>query len=251
MKIRRLFPIQILILCCLIITLFFGCSREKKEVLVGKDPTWYPKQFGIYTANINAFLRDLITDINYRENLNISIVNQDWIHLFENLDERKTSGAFTTILPTSELLARYQFSDPILLTGPVLVVPEGSSYQSIEDLQGKLIGVYKFDSSILVSQTIPNAVISTYQHVPIALEALSSNCYDALLAPVIEVSALIDTAYKGRLKIISEPLNQEGLRLVTLRKNKNDDLLEGFNAGLAKSIRSGKYKAIKQQNRLP
>lgn len=229
---------------------FLGCSREKKIVLVGRDSTWFPKQFGIYTANINAFLNDLVTEINYRENLNMNIVNQDWIHLFENLDDHKTAGIFTSITPTVEMLDYYQFSDPILLTGPVLVVAEGSPYKSLEDLRGKLVGVYKFDSSVLVGQDIPDAVLVPYQHVPIALEALTSSCYDALLAPVIEVTALIETAYKGRLKIVSQPLNQEGLRLVVLR-NAKDNLLEGFNMGLVRSIRSGKYQTIKQQNRLP
>ncbi|WP_021828909.1 transporter substrate-binding domain-containing protein [Chlamydia gallinacea] len=233
-----------------VLLVFLGCSRDKKIVLVGRDTTWFPKQFGIYTANINAFLNDLVSEINYRENLNINIVNQDWIHLFENLDDRKTAGVFTSIAPTVEMLDYYQFSDPILLTGPVLVVAEGAPYKSLEDLRGKLIGVYKFDSSVLVGQDIPDAVLVPYQHVPVALEALTSNCYDALLAPVIDVTALIETAYKGRLKIISQPLNQEGLRLVVLR-NAKDNLLEGFNMGLVKSIRSGKYQAIKQQNRLP
>ncbi|WP_348663680.1 transporter substrate-binding domain-containing protein [Chlamydia vaughanii] len=250
MKIKNASKLKFLALLFLLPLVFLGCSREKKALLVGRDTTWFPKQFGIYTANINAFLNDLVAEVNYRENLNINIVNQDWIHLFENLDDQKTAGAFTSILPTVEMLDHYQFSDPILLTGPVLVVPEGSPYKSIEDLRGKLIGVYKFDSSVLVGQDIPEAVLTPYQHVPIALEALSSNCYDALLAPVIEVTALIETAYKGRLKIISQPLNQDGLRLVVLRGEK-DNLLEGFNMGLVKSMRSGKYQTIKQQYRLP
>ncbi|WP_066483331.1 transporter substrate-binding domain-containing protein [Candidatus Chlamydia sanziniae] len=230
--------------------IFFGCSRERKELFVGRDVTWFPKQFGIYTSNINAFLNDLISDINHRENLNITIVNQDWIHLFENLDEHKTRGALTSILPTVEMLDHYQFSEPILLTGPVLIVAENSPYHSIQDLKGRLVGVYKFDSSVLVAQDIPEAIITPYPHVPIALEALMSNCYDALLAPVIEVTSLIETTYKGRLKIISRPLNQDGLRLVVL-KGINNELLEGFNAGLLKAQRSGKYQTIKQQYRLP
>ncbi|WP_201456627.1 transporter substrate-binding domain-containing protein [Chlamydia sp. 17-3921] len=239
------------IACFLTIGLIsFGCSRIKREQPIGRDVTWFPKQFGIYTASINAFLNDLIIEINSRENLNMMIVNQDWIHLFENLNDRKTLGAFTSISPTTEMQNHYQFSDPILLTGPVLIVKENSPYKSIEDLKGRLIGVYKFDSSVLVAQEIPEAVVSLYQHVPVALEALSSDCYDALLAPVIDVSALIQTAYKDRLKIISEPLNQDGLRLVVL-KGTNEDLLEGFNAGLAKSKRSGKYQTIKTMNRIP
>jgi len=131
-----------------------------------------------------------------------------------------------------------------------VVVKENSPYKSINDLKGRLIGVYKFDSSVLIAQDIPDAVIHLYQHVPVALESLVSNCYDALLAPVIEVTALIQTAYKDRLKIISEPLNEDGLRLAVL-KGTNEDLLEGFNLGLAKSIRSGKYQMIRTANRLP
>ncbi|MBQ8498614.1 transporter substrate-binding domain-containing protein [Chlamydia sp.] len=246
---KSLRPLNFLVLvvavfCC-------GCSREKQEVLVGRDTTWFPQQFGIYTAGINAFVNDLVSEINYKEGLNISLVNQDWVHLFENLDDKKTSGAFTSVSPSIEMLAKYQFSDPILLTGPVLVVSENSPYQSLQDLEGKLIGVYKFDASVLIAQNVPNAVINSYQHIPIALESLSTQRYDALLVPVIEATALVETAYKGRLRIASAPLNEEGLRLVVLRGGGADALLEGFNVGLAKSRRSGRYTAIKMQSRLP
>lgn len=230
--------------------IFSGCSKSKKVLLVGRDTTWFPKQYGVYTANINAFLNDLVAEISRCENMNINLVNQDWIHLFENLDERKTAGALTSIFPTSEMLSHYRFSEPVLLTGPVLVVPEGSPYRSMEDLQGKLIGVYKFDSSVLIAQDVPNAVLVSYQQVAPALEGLCANCYDALLVPVIDATALIETMYKGRLQIVSQPLNQEGLRLVVLR-GKNTDLLEGFNMGLVKSMRSGKYQTLKENNRLP
>ena len=247
-KFKYLRPFSFLIL--VIVAFCYGCSREKQEILVGRDATWFPQQFGIYTSGINAFVNDLVSEINYKEGLNISLVNQDWVHLFENVDDKKTGGAFTSVFPSVEMLARYQFSDPILLTGPVLVVAENSPYQSLQDLEGKLIGVYKFDSSVLIAQDVPNAMINSYQHIPIAIEALSTQRYDALLVPVIEATALVETAYKGRLRIASEPLNEEGLRLVVLRGSA-DSLLEGFNAGLAKSRRSGRYKAIKLQSRLP
>ncbi|UJT76815.1 transporter substrate-binding domain-containing protein [Chlamydia pecorum] len=250
MKFRFSWKLSVILRFLSISVVFSGCSRHQKEQPVGRDVTWFPKQFGIYTSSINAFLNDLVAEINHREGLNIIIVNQDWIHLFENLDDRKTQGAFTSILPTIEMQDHYQFSEPILLTGPVVVVKENSPYKSINDLKGRLIGVYKFDSSVLIAQDIPDAVIHLYQHVPVALESLVSNCYDALLAPVIEVTALIQTAYKDRLKIISEPLNEDGLRLAVL-KGTNEDLLEGFNLGLAKSIRSGKYQMIRTANRLP
>ncbi|ANI65708.1 ABC transporter substrate-binding protein [Chlamydia trachomatis] len=248
-KFKYLRPLSFLVL--VIVAFCYGCSREKQEILVGRDATWFPQQFGIYTSGINAFVNDLVSEINYKEGLNISIVNQDWVHLFENLDDKKTSGVFTSASPSIEMLARYQFSDPVLLTGPVLVVLENSPYHSLQDLEGKLIGVYKFDSSVLIAQNVPNAVIDSYQHIPVALEALSTQRYDALLVPVIEATALVETAYKGRLRIASEPLNEEGLRLVVLRGGGSDSLLEGFNAGLAKIRRSGRYKAIKMQSRLP
>ncbi|WP_246485720.1 transporter substrate-binding domain-containing protein [Chlamydiifrater phoenicopteri] len=230
--------------------LFSGCSRENREVLVGRDATWFPVQFGVYNANVNAFLNALISEINERERTNIVLVNQDWIHLFENLDDRKTSGAVTSLYPGLENRSRYNFSEPFLLTGPVLVVQENSPYEDMASLKGKIVGIYKFDSSASVAQDIPGAIVSAYKHVPVALESLSSGCYDALLVPVIEASALVSSVYKGRLKIISKPLTEEGLRLIAI-KGENDALIDNFNSGLVKLRRQGKYDAIKKQYRLP
>ncbi len=250
MKNKRILRSVALGIALLLTVLSSGCSREKREILVGRDATWFPVQFGVYNANINAFLNALVSEINEREHTNIVLVNQDWIHLFENLDDRKTSGAFTSLYPGLENRSRYSFSEPFLLTGPVLVVQENSPYKDITSLKGKIIGVYKFDSSASVAQDIPGAIISAYKHVPVALESLSSGCYDALLVPVIEASSLVESVYKGRLKIISKPLTEEGLRMIALQ-GENDTLIDSFNSGLVKLRRQGKYDAIKKQYRLP
>lgn len=227
---------------------FCGCSRSPEEQPVGRDSTWFPHRFGIYTANINGFLNELVDEM--QQELNLSLVDQDWIHLFENLDDGKTLGAFTAIVPTSELLTKYSFSEPVLLTGPVLVIAADTPYQTIHDLKGKMVGVYSFDRSVLIAQDVPDVIIKPYQHVPVALEELASHRYDALLAPVIEATALVNTTYKGRLRIISEPLNSDGIRLMVLR-GQEDNLLDVFNMELLQRMRSGKYQMIKRRYRLP
>lgn len=228
---------------------FSSCSKEKKVFVVGRDTRWFPQQFGIYAANINIFLNALVSEINTKERIELHIVNQDWSHLIEHLDAQKTSGAFTAMSPTIETLAHYNFSEPFLLTGPVLIVKEHINISGLQDLKGKMVGVYKFDSSALVAQDIPDVVMHTYSHIPVALEGLCSGSYDAILAPVLEASTFIDTTYKGRLKIVGTPLNNEGLRLIVL-KGKNESLLNSFNSGLHRLRRNGKYALLQEQYRL-
>lgn len=227
-----------------------GCFTPAKKVTVGRDLTWFPYSFGLFSPNINAFVNAVATEVGHKERLNINVVNLDWIALTETLREGKTDGAFTTLMPNFNNIDDYEFSEPLLLTGPVLVVRRDSPFKDFQSLKGRKIGVYLFDWSSSVAQKIPEVIIASYEHIPTACEDLVFEKYDALLVPALDANNLIHSVYEKQLQIVSEPLTPEGIRLITL-KNKDAQLISMFNNGLNKIKNNSVYAELKKTYSVP
>lgn len=227
-----------------------GCSGFSKKVMIGRDVTWFPYQFGLFTPNVNAFVNVLSDSIGKEEHFDCSIVNLDWVRLKECLNQGQVAGIFTCTLPGYDVLDYYEFSDPLLLTGPVLVVKKGSTFRTFDSLNGKTIGAYLFDSSSVEAQQIPDAVILTFDHIPNACEELLHGKYDAILIPALNASNLISTVYQRDLDIVSEPLTSDGIRLMVV-KDKESHLIRVFNRGLTKLKNNGEYAHLKAVYEVP
>ncbi|MFZ0565444.1 MAG: transporter substrate-binding domain-containing protein [Chlamydiales bacterium] len=233
---------------------FWGCGSKSASkpsgYLIGRDTSWFPLQFGEQAIAINGFTNKLVQEIGKKEEITMNIVDIDWLQLFYSLDEEEVEGIFTSIPPTVESQAVYSFSEPFLLLGPVLVVPIESKASSLEDLSGKIVGVNQFDDSVLVVQKYPSIVIELYQNIPMALEALSQGAYDGLLIPNLDAHTLVPHLYRNQLKIVTLPLNNKALRLITL-KDEHKKLIESFNKGLKELFESSQYKETLEQFGLP
>jgi ABC-type amino acid transport substrate-binding protein len=132
-----------------------------------------------------------------------------------------------------------------LLLGPVLIVSASSQAASLSDLGGRIVAVNQFDESVLIVQKYPSIVIQLYENKSSALESLKNGEVDGVLMPVLDAKSLLDSLYLGEFKIVTPPLNNKALRLITL-KGKNHALIRSFNRGLKKVIKSGVYQQLRQ-----
>lgn len=232
----------------LIFLLFLvSCNPSKmgggRTFTIARDPTWFPLQFKEMTSNINGFTNGVVLELAKIENDSFAIVDVAWNQLFDGLEKGDYGGIFTSLGPNLITTERYSFSDPLLLLGPVLVVPIDASVHSLEDLRGRTVDAYQYDESVLIIQKYPSILIQTYQNIVLALDDVASGKVAGALVPNLEARALIAALYPDRLKIASEPLSNKGIRVITL-KDKNSDLIEDFNTGLAKLKDQGTYKKL-------
>jgi ABC-type amino acid transport substrate-binding protein len=227
---------------------FIGCGVSKNVVsnpnLIGRDPTWFPWQIDSYhAALLTAFTSELIEEIGNEENIDISLVDINPIQVLTSLDDGSVGGILTTLTPNLIKQAKYSFSDPVILLGPVLVVSLESQASSLTDLKEKIVAVCEHDDSELIVQKYPAIVIQTYQQVPIALQDVAEGRIEGALIPFLQAHSLIPQQYKSQLKIISKPLNDKGVRLMTL-KDQNTELIHKFNIGLQKIKSSNAYQKL-------
>ncbi|MFQ5730194.1 MAG: substrate-binding periplasmic protein, partial [Waddliaceae bacterium] len=135
----------------------------------------------------------------------------------------------------------YAFSDPFYLVGPVLIVPEKSKAQSLEDMEGKIIGIESGALQVFNIPEPPNIVIIPYGTASQALENLDNNVIDGVILEALRAYIYIEGFYKGRLKIASLPLTDKGLRLITRNEPRSILLVSRFNEGLKAIREEGLY----------
>ncbi len=220
---------------------FVGCSSPTPKLgsySIGRDPTWFPLRLESMVVNVNGFTNALVQELAKVEGKNFQIVDISWTGLFEGLEKHEYAGIFTSLDPNIITDGTYSFSNPFLLLGPVLVVPADSHATSLDDLKGSTVGVYQYDDSVLIAQQHPSILMEMYEHIPNGLEAVADGKVAGALIPNLEARALVDTE---KLKIVTPPLSNKGLRLITL-KGRHESLIKHFNRGLEKLQHESSYK---------
>ena len=128
-----------------------GGASKGKEYQIGIDPSWYPLSLMGMESNILAFTQELFVEMSHLENVNFVQSRKNWDNLLLGLQQKKEDGMLSSMQPHLFTVKTYDFSDLMIKTGPVLVVPKGSDITSISMMDGKEIGVIKGESSISFS----------------------------------------------------------------------------------------------------
>jgi len=233
------------LLFLLILILSAGCKQGLKteHYTIGLDPYWYPLELAGQEKPLLAFTIELFATIAKKENLELSIVYMNWDNLLEGLRKKQYSGAASSLPPYIFNLDKYSFSDPFLLTGPVLVVPMKSKIKNVTQLKGKEIGIVPRSSATLILQTYPDVILRAFDSIPLALDGLFKQQVDASVLNVLITQKYIRNLWSKQLKIASNPLSDEGVRLLTLRGD-HPELHIRFNRGLKKLQKKGTYKKL-------
>ena len=224
-------------------SLFFltGCgsspsSSQNYEIAI--DPTWAPLNFQDRQNNVLGFATELLTEVSKQESISISLLNTNWDSLFEGLKVQKYQAVLSSLYPYNFNQDLYSFSDPFLQLGPVLIVQAESSAQSLEDLSEKAVGTVLGSPEVLLLEKDPTILIHTYDNIPDTLNDLAAGNIQAALIPSLTARAYVNHLYFRKLKIVSKPLTEEALRLITL-KGKSPQLVEKFNKELHDMKKNG------------
>jgi len=220
-----------------------GCGSKGKTYTVGVDPSWFPLELMGKEANVFAFSNELLHEISRHEGIQFDRVNRNWDNLTLGLEERKYDAILSSMYPYVFEQRKYDFSDLYLNTGPVLLIKGDSDLNISGSMEGKEIAVGSKESEALFIRLYPQVIIRYYSMIPNALNQLVNDYVDGIVVGYIPATAFVQDLYEGRVKIATPPLNEAGLRLITIH-NQHQDLIEAFNRGLEKVRDSGMYEKL-------
>ncbi len=219
--------------------LFTSCSSQKKTYTIGLDPSFFPLDLMGKQTNLLAFSNELLYEISKIEGVNLKRVNMSWDNLLSGLDKKKYDSILSSMHPYIYILNKYHFSNLLLHTGPVLVSKLGSSTHLFDGMKGKEVAVSSSEDEALLIKLYPQVIIHSYHSIPIALNALLNETIDAIMMNYILALNFSQDLYAKEIKILTPPLNDMGLRLIT--RNGDQELIKIFNRGLKKLHDQGIY----------
>ncbi|MCB1114375.1 MAG: amino acid ABC transporter substrate-binding protein [Chlamydiia bacterium] len=239
-----------------LVFVFRGCFRNSaadSKYVIARDATWYPINFYGLEQNVLGFSDDLLFHIAKKEKLSIRLVSANPGHILEMLedDDDYLDGVLTSLQPDVILRSKYFFSDRYYDLGAVLVVKENSPIQSFNDIEGKYLGVRRGSNVLFRIKDYPRVTVVSYDSMILMLDDILANKIDGALMNQLNAFNVTTAYYKGRLKIASPPLNDEGLRLITLNRPKEKALIEAFNRGLKAVKEDGTYDLLLKKWDLP
>ncbi len=243
MYVRQLF--------CLFLLLLSSCGKSSSKTWqIAIDPTWYPLDLGGREKQLEGFATDFLQEMTIYEKMEIVKVRENWDSLLGNLQKEKYDAVLSSLSPYTFYEKLYDFSEPFVHTGPVLVLSAQSSAISLKDFNGKEVGILEGSSLELILEKYSGIIIRTYASIPDMLNDLLLGAVDGALVPTLDAVAYIEDLYQSELKIVGKPLDAAGLRLITLHKN-GPELIKAFNATLEKLKKNGKYNQLAKKWNIP
>lgn len=230
-----LFPLMLLAAC--------GSTETSRVYQIGVDPTWYPLELQGKENQVSAFSTEILEEIGKLEKIPFVKIKTNPDTLLFGLKRNQYDAILTSMQPYIFNEKQYDFSDLYLMTGPVLVVPENSPVHSLNELAGKEVAASPDSPGMAILEKAPGVVARSYTSIPQAFNDISAGQLDGAIVGVLLARSYCQDLYHGVLKIATDPLDNSGLRLMTLH-GEQDDLIEAFNRGLQQLKENGKYDEI-------
>ncbi len=141
---------------------------------------------------------------------------------------------------TEDRLKNINFSNPYTNAAQVIVVKEGSTVASPDDLSGKTVGVQLGTTSDIYSEDIDDATVERYSKSSEAIQALVQDKVDAVMLD--RQPAIVFVSQNAGLKIVDEEFTVEDYAIAIAKGN--TELLDKINGSLEKLQSSGKLQEI-------
>jgi len=221
----------IVVVALLAASLVAGCQKQEK-VVVATDATWPPMEFVDEDKNIVGFDIDLMNAIAKEAGFEIEFRNVAWDGIFAGLAAGEYDAIISSVTITDERRQTYDFSEPYINAGQIVVVPTDSDIDGPDALAGSTVGAQISTTGAMAMQERGDVTVKEYDEIGLAFEDLVAGRIDAVVCdtPVAADFALQREEYKAKLKIAGEPFTDEWYGVVVQKGDSK--LVEMVNEGL-------------------
>lgn len=224
--------------------LFRSCNSgtlNEPDYRIGQDRSWIDLNITGKERNLSAFNSDLLTAIAKQKHFRIQFL--EVYNPLKDLENGKLDGILTTLQPSYLYENRLLFSNPYFISGPVLIIPSNGFPHGTEDHR-KIIAISHHSPMLINIEQDPTIQIKIYEDIIPALEDLRGKRIDGAIFPAMQAYIYTNAFYRNEFQIVSLPLTNEGLRLITVKNPDGEFLIQEFNEGLEKLKTDGTYEEL-------
>lgn len=207
---------------------------------VGSDIPYPPFEQG-KPGNYTGFDVELMEAIAEKIGRKAEFHDTSFETIFRDVGQGKFEAAMSAATITPEREKAVDFSNPYYLSEQALLVKEGSSIKSLEDLEGKTVAAQQGTTGLeLAKEEIGSAEIRPYPEGPDAINALKAGTVEGVVidAPVAEHAV----EEGGGIEIAEKISTEEDYGIAVAQGN--EELLEEINKGLEEVEKDGTYTKI-------
>jgi ABC-type amino acid transport substrate-binding protein len=225
----------------LIVILFVGCNKTSSPhtIKLGMDPSFIPLNSMGQESHISGYVSELFQKVGDETKISIELAKLSWDDLLPQLRHDKLDGIITTISPYNFYKKDFEFSDPIVSTGPCLISKKEQKISNLDQLNGKIIGIILGSSAELIASSNGGITIQSFESPSSLLDALVRGQIDAAMLDYLIAYAYTQDLYQKTLIITSSPYGDQGIRfMVKKTNNQGIKVLEALNSLLKESSTS-------------
>lgn len=232
---------KILVAALAVAAILTSCAPTTTKVVFATDSTWPPMEYINDAKELVGYDIDLVKEIAKEGGFEVEFKSVAWDGIFAGLENGSYDAVVSSVTINDERKAKYDFSDPYINAGQILVVNNESTATQLSDLAGKPVaaqlGTTGADQIANVFGTKDN--LKAYDEIGLAFEDLYNKRVEGVVTdtPVAAQFALQNEKYKTAFKIVGQPMTDEFYGIVV--KKGNQALLDKINAGLAKVKAAG------------
>ena len=209
-------------------------QKQGRTLTVATDATWPPMEMVDTSKNIVGFDIDLMKAIAKEAGVEVVFKNTAWDGIFGGLDAGKYDAIISSVTITDERKKQYDFSEPYINIGQILVVPKTvKNVKTLSDMKGKKVGAQIGTTGAFEVKKASGVELKTYDEVGLAFEDMAAGRINGVVCdePTAANFALQRTEYKEKFQIVGETFTKESYGIVVKKGNK--ELLDMLNKGIA------------------
>lgn len=224
----------------LVATLSCSALAATKSIKVATDATWPPMEMVDTSKKIVGFDIDFLNAVAKEAGLAVEYKNTAWDGIFAGLEAGQYDAIISSVTITDERKKKYDFSDPYIQIGQILVVPKTNKVsKKIADLKGKKVGAQIGTTGAFEIKKNKNVELKTYDEVGLAFEDMAAGRISGVVCdePTAAHFALQKKEYSAKFKIVGTAFTHEGYG-ITVKKG-NAELVAQLNKGI-KAVKAKK-----------
>lgn len=215
----------------------------KQYYAIGLNPDFAGESFASKGGAIYGFMQEFFLKVGSDYGVSFVFIPMAYDSVIGQLKGGGCDAFLSSLAPVLRFRDDFDFSDPLLYTGLVLVVRDDETATSFEQMAGKEVGIL-YDDVVQLQSKIPEDVfIRPYTDVNVALQLLAARGIDGIIMPLIPAYAYCRDLYAGVLKIATPPMTEMSLKIAVL-KGEQAPLLQMVGKALEEYRSNGYYAEL-------